>query len=116
MRFLVTGLDEPGERRRLEGLLRQCGGAVVDAIPPVDVRILRHGLLHAPASVWVNRLVSVECSYLYVSASRGVHCQMALHAPNHGLCTQESPEYTASRKVILLPLGQQILLASACMA
>ncbi|KAK9835069.1 hypothetical protein WJX81_008452 [Elliptochloris bilobata] len=36
MRLLVTGLDEPGERRRVEGLLRHCGAVVCDAIPPVD--------------------------------------------------------------------------------
>jgi len=38
MRFLVTGMDTPGERRRLEAALWRCGGAVLDAIPPADVR------------------------------------------------------------------------------
>ncbi len=46
MRFLVTGMDAPGERRRIEAALRRCGGCVLDAIPPADVRSAAHA---APA-------------------------------------------------------------------
>jgi len=38
MRFLVTGMDAPRERARAEAALRRCGGCVLDAIPPADVR------------------------------------------------------------------------------
>ena len=85
MRFLVTGLDEPGERRRVEGLLRQCGGVVVDSIPPVDVRTHPDIVVGLCASMSSGSSGSKRLLVLR-QCSKGFPVQVTLHAPasSHG--------------------------------